>query len=178
MVAYAIIGAFGFIFLVISFIIGELADAIGGALDHGADSDTDIHAGPALFSVRSIAAFVTGFGTVGFLFTQMGWTPLAASLPALGTGVLMFGISYGVTSMLYRQQADSSYAPKELVGHTAEVTLPIAPGALGKISLTYNGSFVHYAARSRGKEEIGAGDLVKIVDFIGTTALVEKLPEP
>ena len=176
MIAYAVIGAFGFIFLMLSFVIGELADAIGGIFDHDTDSDADVHAGPALFSIRSIAAFITGFGAVGYLFTDMGWTPLAASLPALGSGILMFGLSYGVTSMLYRQQADSSYNPRELIGHTAEVTLPLSPDSFGEISLTYKSSFVHYAARSRTKEAIGAGEQVKIVDFLGTTALVEKVP--
>lgn len=186
MVTYAIIGGVGFLFLILSFLLGEMADSLAGLFEHDVDVDVgghdvvdvqhdgEVHTGPSFFSIRMLAAFATGFGVVGALAVSRGWDPLMAALPGLGTGALMALASYGFSTLLYRQQATSSYTPSEIVGLTAEVITPIPQNGIGEIALVVRGSREHLAARSVDGQSVGAGTTVKIANVSGTTAVVKQ----
>lgn len=183
MIFYAIVGGVGLLFLIVTWLVGEIGDFFGGIFDHdvhvgahdvGFGNGGEIRVGPPLVDVRSVAAFVTGFGAVGYLLTYLGWNPYWAVLPAMGTGVVMSLASYGITVLLFRQQATSSYSPNDLIGQSAEVTTPIPTDGMGEVSLTFKGAYSHYAARSSDNQPLASGTRVQIVEFLGTTAVVSK----
>jgi membrane protein implicated in regulation of membrane protease activity len=185
MIGYIILMAVGFVFLLISFISSGLSDAFGGLFGGdqdigGGDADTDVNAGegveagPSFFNLRAIAAFVTGFGAMGWLLTSLGWNAYLAALPSLGVGFLMALITYGVTMALFRQQSTSSYSPKEIIGQKAELVIPIPANDCGQIALIYKGSRIVRAARTRDGSPIPGG-LVHVDAILGDTAIVSKI---
>ena len=185
MIGYLMVGGAGFIFLVASYLLGGLFEAAHGALEHdvhieigGHDAvdvshDGESQIGPSFFSIRVLAAFITGFGMVGALFTNYGWEPLPASLPGIGAGALMAFIMYGFSVLLYRQQGSSGYRPEELVGKTAETVIPIPENGLGQVVVPIRGGNSSLAARSEDGVGIPSGKSVQIVGFSGTTAIVK-----
>ena len=64
---FAVIGTIGFLFLLISLLVGEL-------LDHGADFAHGgfEHGGPSFSSTRVLSVLVTAFGGTGAIATNMG----------------------------------------------------------------------------------------------------------
>jgi membrane protein implicated in regulation of membrane protease activity len=183
MIFYGIIGGVGLLFLILSYIVAEIGDLFGGLADHevhvggheiGLGHDGEVSVGPPMLSVRSLAAFLTGFGVIGYIMTSLGWSPYWAALPGLGSGLVMFFASWGITAALWKQQASSNYSPVEMVGQYAEVITPIPAGGLGEVALTVRGSSARYAARSKDAKPVPSGARVKIVELLGTTAIVEK----
>jgi len=188
MSGYIVLMAVGFIVLLLSFIFGGLMEAFSGLFggDHdfnihlGSHEIADVHTGdgmhigPSFFNLRAIAAFVTGFGAMGWLLTSIGWNAYLAALPSLGVGLLMALITYGITLMLFKQQSSSSYSPKEIVGQQAELVIPIPANDCGQIALVYKGSRIVHAARTQDGSAIPGG-LVKIDAIVGDTAIVSKI---
>ena len=76
------IAAIGFVFLLISLVVGDIFDSFGfeTGLDGGAD-------GHALLDSRVISVFVTAFGGFGAIGIQMGLSIVASSLLGLGGGL-------------------------------------------------------------------------------------------
>ncbi len=188
MLGYIVLMSVGFIVLLISFIFGGLAEAFSGLLggDHDlnlhighheiADVHTGdgVHVGPSFFNLRAIAAFVTGFGAMGWLLTSLGWNAYLAALPSLGIGLLMAFITYLITLMLFKQQSTSGYSPKEIVGQKAELVVPIPANDCGQIALVYKGSRITHAARSKDGCAIPCG-LVEVEGIVGDTAIVSRV---
>ncbi len=188
MIGYIILMSVGFLILLLSFIFSGLVDAFSDLF--GGDHDVSInvgdhevvdvhtgegvHVGPSFFNLRAIAAFVTGFGAMGWLLTSLGWNAYLAALPSLGVGLVMAFISYGITVALFKQQSTSSYAPKEIIGQKAELVIPIPANDCGQIALVYKGSRIVRSARTKDGSAI-AGGLVKIDAILGDTAIVSPL---
>ncbi len=187
MIGYIVLMSVGFIILLLSFIFSGLVDAFGEFFggDHDASihigdhevadvhTGEGVHMGPSFFNLRAIAAFVTGFGAMGWLLTSMGWNAYLAALPSLGVGLVMALITYGITLALFRQQSSSSYSPEEIIGQQAELVIPIPQGDCGQIALVYKGARVTRAARTKDGSAI-AGGLVKIDALYGDTAIVSR----
>ena len=187
MLGYIILMSVGFVILLLSFIFSGLVEAFGGLF--GGDHDLNIHVGdhevadvhsgdsmhvgPSFFNLRAIAAFVTGFGAMGWLLTSLGWNAYLAALPSLGVGFLMALITYGITLALFKQQSSSSYSPNEIIGQKAELVVPIPANDCGQIALVYKGIRIVHAARTRDGSAIPGG-LVKIDAMLGDTAVVSK----
>lgn len=186
MIGYLIVGGVGFLFLVVSFLLGEASDVVHGLFEHdfhvdigGHDvvdvtHDGEAHVGPSFFNMRVLAAFITGFGMVGALCMNYGWEPLPASLPGIGVGVVMAGAMYGFSALLYRQQGSSGYRPQELVGGVAEITVPIPENGVGQIATSVRDSSSYFTARSEDGGSIPTGQRVEIVGFAGITAIVKQ----
>lgn len=184
MLFYWIVGLAGFLFLAISFVIGELAEGLGGLFEHEVDvnvgghevldihHDGESHTGPSLFSVRIISAFATGFGMTGVLTGSMGLNPLWAVLPSLGVGLVMALAIYALTAFFYSQQATSSFSPNELVGQIAEISLPVPQNGLGEVSFVLRSATQHFSVRSANGEPINGGS-VKVTGVSGNILIVE-----
>jgi hypothetical protein len=81
----------------------------------------------------------------------------------------------------YLRRTDSSEVASDraLVGQLARVTLPVGPGGIGKVELTFGGQRVELLARPFGTGSgepapIENGSEVVIVDMTAGTALVSR----
>ena len=161
------IAAIGFVFLLVSLVVGDVFDSLGfnGDLTGGAD-------GHALLDSRVISVFITAFGGVGAIGIQMGLSIVASSLLGLGGGVMLGGLVSMFGRFLYKQQATSSVTTTQLIGRSAQVVVSIAPGGLGQVSCRVGEERVEKLARARDNREIKAGATVRVEEVAGDSLIV------
>lgn len=166
-VVFLAIGAIGFLFLLISVVVGELfehgVELAGDGLEHG---------GPSFFSTRILSVFVTAFGGTGAIATQMGGGVMASSLIGSLSGVFFSGIIYAFARFLYSQQSSSDVRREDLIGRTAEVIVAIPAGGLGQVRCLVGESLVDRIARAAGGDAIPVHSIVTIESDIGETVIV------
>ena len=161
------IGAVGFIFLLISLVVGDLFDSFG--FDTGLDGGADGH---ALLDSRVLSVFVTSFGGFGAIGIQMGLSMVASSLMGLAGGIVLGGLVSLFARFLYKQQSSSSVGTAQMVGRTAQVIVSIAPGSLGQISCRVGEERIEKLARSKDNLEIKAGAMVRVEEVAGDSVIV------
>lgn len=162
------IAALGFVFLLVSLVVGDLFDSLG--LDFG-DLDAGFE-GQALLDSRVISVFITAFGGFGAIGIQLGLSIFASSLLGLAGGVVLGGLVSLFARFLYRQQSTSSVTTAQLVGRTAQVIVSIAPGSLGQVSCRIGEERVEKLARARDNVEIKAGVTVRVDEVAGDSLIV------
>lgn len=137
-----------------------------GAGDHDADMahvDTGIGASDAgeahpqdtglgLFSVRTIAAFLTFFGLVGWGGVRAGWAGWVTIVAALVAGT---GMLFAVAGLVHAQKklaSQGNVEPARAVGMTARVYLRIPENnsGKGKITVALQGRTVELNAFTKG----------------------------
>lgn len=168
---FAIIGGVGFIFLLVSLIVGDIFDALGFDLDAGGDGSTDF----GLLDSRVIAVFITAFGGFGVIGAQMGYGAVACSLIGLLGGAVFGGVVSVFGRFLIGQQASSSVTDDDIIGRSAQVTVAIKQGTVGQITAKIGDERVERIARSKDGGEIAAGSIVKVESIIGDSVIV--IPE-
>lgn len=167
LMVFLAIAAIGFIFLLVSLVLGDIFDSFGidADLDGGAD-------GHGLLDSRVISVFVTAFGGFGAIGIQMGLSIVVSSFIGLAGGVVLGGLVSLFARFLYKQQSSSSVGTAQLVGRTAQVVVSIAPGSLGQVSCRIGEERVEKLARAKDNQEIKAGVLVRVEDIAGDSVIV------
>jgi hypothetical protein len=147
---------------------------IGGA-DVGGIDAPDVAVSP--LSPITVATFVTTFGGVGVLTTQVfGVDPRWSLLWATGSGLGTAGLIYVfVSQFLVRSQASSELHRSELIGMEAEVTVPIGENATGQVTYVTKSGRMSSMARSSDGRPIPRGQLVVIARTIGPQVLVKPI---
>jgi hypothetical protein len=168
------IAAIGFLFLIVSFIFGELFEHLDLFADHGVDFHGEAHDGVGFFSSRVLSVFVTAFGGFGAIGIHLGYGIGVSTGMGLVGGVVFGGLIYLFASFLYTQQASSDVRVGELLGSTAQVSVAIPKGGLGQVSCRMGESVVEKIARSQDGEAIPANSLVKIEAVVGETCIVRR----
>jgi membrane protein implicated in regulation of membrane protease activity len=128
----------------------------------------------------TVATFVTTFGGVGVLATQVfDVDPRLSLLWAVGSALVTAGLMYLFSSQfLVRSQASSELHQGELIGIEAEVTVPIGEGSLGQVTYLTKSGRMSSIARSVDGKPIARGQSVTVVRTIGPQVLVRTiLPE-
>ena len=161
------IAAIGFVFLLLSLVVGDIFDSFGFDTDLTGGSD-----GHALLDSRVISVFVTAFGGIGAIGIQMGLSIGASSLLGLAGGVVLGGLVSMFGRFLYRQQSSSSVTTSQLIGRSAQVVVSIAPGGLGQVSCRIGEERVEKLARARDNREIKAGATVRVEEVAGDSLIV------
>lgn len=142
-------------------------DADGADLGHADLGDAAGGAGAGfvdLFSLRFVFLFAAFFGLTGVL---LGWAgtvePLRLAL-ALAMGfVVGLGGNYAIKTFGYRS-VSSDVRRTDLIGRTAQVTLPFAGQEKGKISVVAKDTRLYLVARALDSEAaFTAGDEVVVV---------------
>jgi membrane protein implicated in regulation of membrane protease activity len=146
------------------------ADVSAGGIDA-----PDVSVSP--LSPITIATFVTTFGGVGVLTTQVlgidpRWSLLWATASALAAGGLMYLFS---SQFLIRSQASSEMRRSELVGIQGEVTVPIGEDATGQVTYVTKSGRMSSMARSANGQPIPRGRFVRIVRTIGSQVVVRPI---
>jgi membrane protein implicated in regulation of membrane protease activity len=173
MLFYAAVGAFGFLVLMGMLVLGDL---FGG--DHEVTHEVGVahgeadFGGPSLFSVRTMAAFLTAFGVGGIVGRYYGLSHPAASGVGVAAGAVMAGIVYQFARLLYSQQASSELHMTSLVGRTAEVSIAIPAGGIGQVSLSVGGERSEHIARAAAGGALPRGAEVVITGLRGDSVVV------
>jgi hypothetical protein len=166
------IAAIGFLFLVVSFLFGELFGH-GDVGAHGGDVHGDTH-GIGFFNTRVVSVFITAFGGFGAIGIHLGYRTEISTLIGLVGGAVFGGIIYLFASFLYSQQASSGTLVGELVGLTAEVSVAIPKGGLGQVRCCIGENVIEKLARTVDGEAIPANTSVKVESIAGETLLVRR----
>jgi membrane protein implicated in regulation of membrane protease activity len=151
------------------------ADIQISAGDVGGIDAPDVAVSP--LSPITIATFITTFGGVGVLTTQVfGVDPRWSLVWATGSGLATSGLMYlFVSQFLVRSQASSELRRSELVGIEAEVTVPIGENATGQVTYVTKSGRMSSMARSVDGRPIPRGQLVVIARTIGPQVLVKPI---
>lgn len=174
----------GFGFAVLSGLLSGVFS--GGAEAHvdagGAHVDVS-HAhggeGPVHFPILSpvtLSMFVATFGGSGILYKKLLLLPLAAHIPLAGITAVL--VALFVAWLFYKlfsiTQSSSEGVAEEVIGVTAEVTVPIPHLGLGEIAYTLRDRRLTNPAKTLDGKELPAQTPVKIVKLVGNTYFVEK----
>lgn len=162
---FLVIGGLGFLFLLVSLLVGDLFDALG--VDYNLDASHDF----GIFDSRVIAIFLTAFGGFGAIGAHLGWGAVGGSLFGLLGGFIFGAIVFYFGKLLYSQQSSSSVSSEDLIGRTAQVVVGIKPNQLGQISCLIGEEKVEKLARTASGEELKPGQLVRI-DSIGSDSVI------
>lgn len=165
MIAFILLAAVGLILLLISAFFGEEVEAAPEVEGSG----------PHFLSLRSIAVFLTAFGTVGAIARYYELSVMLSSLWGVLAGVAMSGIYLFAMNLVRSQEASSLIESKDLIGLTGRVTVAIPPDGLGEVSCTVKAQVTRRLARSRTRQAIPEGALVRITDVQGDVVLVEQI---
>ena len=180
MVVFIILAVAGFIFLLLSWILGEIAGHAGEiahdvVVEHDISADHPEQGGPGVFSPRVASAFLTGFGASGAIGMWYHLTWMPSSIIGLFFGVVTGALSFGIARFMYKQQASSGVSMFEMVGLSGTVSVAIPAGGVGQVTLVVRGSQVEEFARAESGQEIKHGTPVKVVKWIGSRLIVSPL---
>lgn len=133
------------------------AGDIEASLDADADVEVEHGAGITtgmgeivlgLFRPRNLTFLLAAFGTTGTLLTVAGTNPAGTALMATAMGVGAWLLTHGVFTWLRRtDSAVDALSDRDLEGTIGRVTLPIAPGQRGRITVLVAGRQAYLTAR-------------------------------
>lgn len=167
MTTFLVIGGLGFLFLLVSLVVGDIFDALGFNFGLNLDASHDF----GVFDSRVIAVFLTAFGGFGLIAATLGWGAVGGSLFGLFGGLVFGALVFYFGKLLYSQQSSSSVSNEDLIGRTAQVIVNIKPDQLGQISCLIGEEKVEKLARTRSGEELKAGQLVRI-ESVGSDSVI------
>lgn len=167
LVVFLAIAAIGFIFLLLSLVLGDIFDSLG--FDTGVEGAGDGH---GFLDSRVISVFVTAFGGFGAIGIQMGLGIVASSIMGLAGGVVLGGLVSLFARFLHNQQSTSSVGTSQMVGRTAQVIVSISPGGVGQVSCRVGEERIEKLARSKDNSEIKAGAVVRVDEVAGDSLIV------
>lgn len=166
------IASFGFLFLLISFLFGEIFEHIG--FEHDVDHDVD-SGGPSFFSPRVLSVFITAFGGAGAIATYYGMSTLPASGVGMASGAAFGAMIYMFARFLYGQQATTEMKSKDVVGQTARVVVGIPKDGVGQVRCRIGEELVDKIARSDDGQAIAENVAVRVEQELGEIVIVKRL---
>jgi membrane protein implicated in regulation of membrane protease activity len=166
------------VFALVGLVVFALA--IFGNLDHdfdhhfdfgGHDLDANLDS-PGLFSLRTISAFLAGFGVSGLLAKWvLGWGIFGQLFLGLFTGVAFAALAFGLAYILYKQQAGTPTDSASLAGKVATVTVATGSQKIGECRVDNK----YYTCREMTNKSLSLNETVKVNSSVGGLLLVEKI---
>jgi len=164
---FLLIGGIGFLFLLVSLVVGDIFEMFGGSADLG-DPGVDF----GFLDSRVLAVFITAFGGFGAIAAQMGFGALVSSFCGLFGGVIFAAVVSVFGRFLIGQQASSTVSDHDLIGRTAQVTVTIKAGEVGQITAKVGDERVEKVARAKSGDEIKIGTIVTVESIAGDSVIV------
>lgn len=156
-VVFMIIALLAAAILIVTFLLGEVFDVISPELG-GVDD-----AGAGLLNVQTVAAFLAGFGSVGWLLSGYFDVPsLYAAAGGVAGGIPMMAAVVLMTRLFLKQEISTSHALADLTGVQGIVTLAIREAAPGRVSYSMAGGTHTAPARSASGAAIPQGTVVVV----------------
>jgi membrane protein implicated in regulation of membrane protease activity len=139
------------------------------SFDHGS-------VGVSPLSPITIASFVTSFGGLGLIGTQLLWLPDPVSLvfAAAGAACIAAGMFLFYSRVLVAGEGSSTVRLADLSGRTGEVIIPIPKNGLGQVAFVARGTRATRGARSADGTAIPRGTIVTIQSVTGNTVIVSR----
>jgi len=139
------------------------------SFDHGS-------VGVSPLSPITIASFVTSFGGLGLIGTQLLFLPDTVSLffAAVGATIIAGGMFFFYSKVLVAGQGSSEVRLADIGGKTAEVIIPIPEDGLGQVAFVARGARTTWSARSADSKPIARGSVVTIQSVTGSTVIVSR----
>ncbi len=179
---YTFIAIISALLLFVTLIFGDFID-VDMDIDIDVDADVDVGfgdfggAGISPLSLPVLLIFSTSFGSFGGIFEGLHINSVLVPFIA---GMCSFGLTGGAYLVLLKvfisTQANTTVKKGDLLGKTAQVTVPINPGKPGQVMVvtTARGRTLRDALAS---EKISSHTEVKIIGFSGNAVRVERVNE-
>jgi hypothetical protein len=156
-------------FLILSLVIGEIGDLIGGDIHH---SGSD---GPGWASPTVVAGALTGYGLTGFIAVRSGWHGAWAFLLGAAVAIAVAAALGFLLRTMARQQANSQVSRESYLDLTAVVTISIPPGGKGEVRfLDRNGVVVTKPAASTWSQVMPVGTEANIKRVLADHVVVSR----
>ena len=173
----AIVGAF---FLVLSIFGGD--GDVEVDLDVG-DIDFDISDAESpsdsisVFSIRTLATFLLGFGIAGWTVMNGGGGIGAQILAGFGAGLFISFLYFLVMKFMYSMQGSSMVSMANLVGKEGIITIPTTNTGVAQVKVSTEAGFKEYTCKEVKDRKLKHNEKVKITSgSIGLGTLeVEKV---
>ncbi len=148
-------------------------------IDFSVDHDISFDHGSVDVSALSpitIASFVTSFGGLGLIGTQLLGIPDTSSLvfAASGAALIAGGMFLFYSRVLVAGQGSSAVQLNQITGKTAEIIIPIPQNGLGQVALVARGTRSTWSARSADGNPLPSGTIVTIEAVTGNTLIVSR----
>jgi membrane protein implicated in regulation of membrane protease activity len=169
MILFFLIAVAGLMLLAVSVIVGEVFDFLSfefGDIDIGGDSGGPI-------TTPAISLGLTAFGATGMITQWAGWGVVLSVATSFVSAISFAALGAWLAIMFYRQTAGTEDAFKTVVGSLGEVVTSITTTP-GEVQISSYGSTHTRLARSLSGERIPSGTVVRIVDVMGNTLVVER----
>jgi membrane protein implicated in regulation of membrane protease activity len=171
---------FGSLFFVLMMGLMLIGDIFGGVVDSAFDTDfsMDTDLSFELFSLQGIAAALMMFGLMGLFVVsatdQEVLAVLSGGMAAGGSLYMVRSLMKGITNL----QVDGTMKHSDAIGQTGQVYSRIPKNGTGEIQVSVDGTLRTLEARAKDKTlHLPSGELIKVVDVIGATLVVEILHE-
>ena len=128
-------------------------------------------------SFRMFVYFALGAGPTGIVALATGLCAGRSLLWSLGAGAAI-AVFVRLLRRALRRDLDSSYTAADLLYEEAEITIPVAPGQLGRaIVQRFGPNTVVYVRAADPGLAFGRGERVRIVECRDDVCMVEALAE-
>ena len=149
----------------------------GVHLDHQADlgsGDSGHPSGLHILSIRTLVAFLAGFGWAGVVALACGGSLNVAIMAALLVGL---GMAYSILALMRgmsRLTHDGTINYRNAIGLTATVyiTIPPAGATGGQVEAMIQGRLAVVSAITQNATALASGTIVRVVDVATTNALI------
>jgi hypothetical protein len=131
-----------------------------------------IQQNPGLFSIRTIAAFITGFGVSGLTSKLiLGWGIGGQLALGFATGIVLSILAFGLFVAFYSQQAGDVTDASEFIGKSAVVTIGSGNQGIGECRV----GNLYYTCRDKNGKSFISNEIVKVVEADLGLLIVEKI---
>ncbi|MEZ4522365.1 MAG: NfeD family protein [Thermomicrobiales bacterium] len=173
MILFFLIAVAGLLLLAVSVIVGELFEFLDmGDLFDAGDFGPGDSGGP--ITTPAISLGLTAFGATGMVTQWAGWSVVPSVLTSFVSAIAFAALGAWLAIMFYRQTSGTDDAFVSVIGKTGEVITSIT-STPGEVLISSYGSTHTRLARSASGERIPTGTVVRIVEVMGNTLVVERL---
>jgi membrane protein implicated in regulation of membrane protease activity len=157
--------------------LGVGTEVPGGVdVDH---PDMEAHSsGLGMLSVKTITAFLVGFGWTGAVLTGYGWTILLAILGATAVGGAFMVLVFWLMRSIYRLSETGTVDERNAEGKAGTAYLPVPPkrSGTGQVQVIVQGRTREIPCLTDDERGIPTGTPVRVTKVLeGGTALVERM---
>jgi membrane protein implicated in regulation of membrane protease activity len=169
MILFFLIAVAGLMLLAVSVIFGEIFEFLD--FDLGDVAGAGDSGGPITTPALSLG--LTAFGATGMLTQWAGWSVILSVGTSFASALAFGALGAWLAIIVYRQTSGTDDAFAGVVGHIGEVITSITDSP-GEVQISSYGSTHTRLARTMTGERIPRGTIVRIVDVMGNTLIVER----